>query len=129
MKKIKSLIIALFVLINALSVFAGNIHGEKDPLEVTYIKDTKAMPDLVYQQELRKSSAWMNFLKTHNKWSVEFNESSQMPHRAFGKPIQVNGANPQAAAINFIETYLGDWNLSLNNLKFQTLTSSSKYYN
>ncbi len=122
--------LSLFALILISTSSNGdNMRGEKDPLEITYIKNRKAKADLNYQKQLRKSNSWQNFIKTHNGWSVNFNEATQMPHRAYGKPIQVNGDNPVSAAMNFIEAYLGEWNLPLQDLKFQSQNNSGKYYN
>jgi Zn-dependent metalloprotease len=129
MKKNKVLAIALLVFFNTHVVFAGNLHGGKDPLEISFIKNNKAMPDLDYQGQLRSTTAWKEFSQAHSTWSVEFNESNQMPHRAFGKPILVKGNDPKDAALNFISTELSSWNISMNNLKFQTISSSKKYHN
>ena len=128
--KMQKYFIAVFaaVLISDNS-FAGNVRGEKDPLEITYIKNRKVKPDVNYQEKLRKSDSWKNYLKAHNNWYVDYNEATQKPHRAYGKPIQVNGENPETAAMNFIETHLGDWNLPLQDLKFQSQNNSGKYYN
>ena len=128
--KMHKYFLSLFALILISTGSNGDsMRGEKDPLEITYIKNRKAKADLNYQKQLRKSNSWQNFIKSKNSWSVNFNEATQMPHRAYGKPIQVNGDNPVSAAMNFIETYLGDWNLSLQDLKFQSQNNSGKYYN
>ena len=33
---------------------------------------------------------WQGFMAQHPDWFVIFNESNQMPHRAFGAPIQIS---------------------------------------
>ncbi len=125
----KSFAFVCMIFLYSLPAFSGNFSGEKDPLLVTYIKNSKVRPDMNYQAELRKSSAWQNYLRSNTKWSVQYNESTQLPHRAFGKPIQVNGADPREAAMNFITSYLSDWEVPVNELQFQTVSSSSKYHN
>ena len=129
MKMHKYFLFAFVVVLFSSNSFAGSVHGEKDPLEITYIKNRKAKADLNYQRQLRKSTSWQNYLKVHSNWSVDFNEATQKPHRAYGKPIQVNGVSPESAALNFIESNLGDWNLPLQDLKFQSQNCSGKYFN
>ena len=129
MKFQKCIKIAIIAVLLSSYSFAGNLQSSKDPLEITYIKKDKAKLDRVYQEQLRKSDPWQKYIKVHDKWQVEFNEAAQKPHRAYGKPIQVNGQNPEAAAMNFIETHLQNWNLPLHDLKFQSTTESSKYFN
>jgi Zn-dependent metalloprotease len=46
--------------------------------------------DVQYQDLLRNSSLWQNFLTTNTDWFVIFNERNRLPHRAFGTPILVN---------------------------------------
>ncbi len=126
----KSLLVTCIILLNVFSAFSGNFSGGSDPLEKRYIKDNKVKPDVSYQAELRKSTAWQNFRKSNNNnWSVEFNESTQLPHRAYGEPIQASGNNPEAAAMNFINTNLNEWHLPVGDLKLQTVSTSSKYHN
>ena len=60
---------------------------------------------------------------------MDFNQATQTPHRAYGRPIQVNGDNQVDAAMNFIENNLSDWNLPLQDLKYQSDDNSGKYYN
>lgn len=125
-KFLVSMLAAFLILTNS---FAGSIHGEKDPLEITYIKNKTQKADVIYQKQLRNSSSWRKYLHANKSWNVDFNEATQKPHIAYGKPIQVTGENPATAAMNFIETKLTDWNLPLQDLKFQTQNFSGKYYN
>ena len=129
MKMYNNFIATLVVAMITSSSYAGNINGGKDPLEVTYIKNIKGLPDAVYQEQLRKSLPWQKFLQHHSDWNVEFNESTQKPHRAFGIPISTIGNNPVDAVSNFMETNLSVWNLPVQDLKFQSQNFSGKYYN
>lgn len=127
MKKIINL--TLVVALIGLQAFGFKSPGGKDPLEITYIKNNKVKADKVYQEQLRKSVQWQNYISTHNKWFVEFNEANQKPHRAYGKPIKADGSNPAEAAMNFIINNLSDWNIKTENLKYQSQNFSGKYFN
>ena len=129
MKLRLSIALALMAFLISEIAFAESMQNRKDPLEITYIKKEITKPDKQFQEKLRKSDSWQKFLKDHKKWYVEFNEATQKPHRAYGKSIQAQGETPQFTAKNFIETHLRDWVLPSYDLKFQSQTASSKYYN
>lgn len=118
------LIAAMIISFQTLAVKAPN---GKDPLEVTYIKSAKA--DLHYQDDLRKSEAWQLYLQKHRNWSVEFNEATQTPHIAYGKPISVIGINAREVAENFISENLGSWISNPGQLELQSINFSGKYHN
>lgn len=125
----KITMMAFVAVLVSFNSFAGNIIGDKDPLEISYIKNKKAKPDLKYQELLRKSPSWQNYLKVHSNWFVDFNEAIQKPHRAYGKPIQAYGDDPSSAALNFIQNNLSDWNLPMQDIQFQSQNCSGKYFN
>jgi len=87
-----------------LAVIAGSLFGQR--AEVTF---GKAQPvDHRIQQELRQSREWSNFDSQHGDWWVEFNEQTQLPHRAMGQAIVPSEADLPTAARNHLLSYLGD---------------------
>lgn len=108
---------------------ATDVSGGKDRFEKRYIHDSKKLPDLKIQNALKENSAWKNFQVSNSGWYVSFDERSGMPHRATGKPIHTNAANPTAAANAFMRDKLSGFNIPFQDLKFQTENFSGKYYN
>ncbi len=94
--------------------------------EVTFISDARQLPDREYQTELRHRNAWSHFKAQHPRWSVEFNEASAMPRRAFGDPITVAGSDLQAKALAFLATELEAFDLPLSELTTGTIAPTSK---
>ena len=84
--------------------------------EVTYISDIRQVPDREWQSELRQRNGWRQFKSMHSRWSVEFNEASGMPRRAYGDPIPVGGSDPQARAIEFLSSMADGFDLPLHEL-------------
>jgi len=84
--------------------------------EVTYITDIRQVPDLERQTELRQRNGWRQFKTLHPRWSVEFNEASGMPRRAYGDPIAVGGSSPEAKANEFLGSIAQAFGLPLQDL-------------
>ena len=61
-------------------------HDHVDKNEVRYI-NTEMELDLKYQEDLRNTKFWQDFIANNPSWFVVFNESNQLPHRAFGSPL------------------------------------------
>lgn len=94
-----------------------HIDGEgRDPAEVNFIKDIRRMPDVAWQAELRGGGAWSGFLAQHPLWTVEFNEGTGMPRRAFGPPITVAGVTAEEKALAFMGTELAAFHVPLGEL-------------
>lgn len=103
--KIRYALLTLFSLC-ILASLAGSDPSYSDPSwEITFHKRGQ-LPDLAYQRELRQQAPWQQFLGEHGTWYVHFNESNGMPHRAYGKPISVQGSGPVEKAMNFITSRL-----------------------
>lgn len=126
MKKSSSLFVGVLGLLCSTSLFAGNPAEE-----LSFVKNNKRMPDLVYQSELRQSKVWKNFLANNGTWYVMFNEGNGKPHRAYGQPVSVPGATPRDRALNFISSNLKDFNIDLAQLEYlrgsEALSSTSKH--
>ncbi|MGR6086633.1 MAG: T9SS type A sorting domain-containing protein [Arcticibacter sp.] len=125
MKKIFTLSLCLFIA--NLTWASGRFDGHSDPLRVTFIKNPHKVHDLMYQQQLRNAASWQQFMSRNGSWNVVFNEESQMPHRAFGVPVLVNGASIRDKSDRFIGTELSVFGTRLENLDFRSISSSKKY--
>ena len=84
----RKILVCLFSSIITLNSFASK-HNHIDENEVRYIKENMVL-NPQYQELLRNSQLWQNFRTNHSDWFVIFNENNQLPHRAFGAPIEVN---------------------------------------
>lgn len=62
----------------------------------------------VVQHELSRSSQWADFVRRYGRWSVQWNEATGTPHRAYGPAInlthgaRVTRQNVEHAAMRFI---------------------------
>ena len=92
----------LFAVVGAFVFLGATGQSGRVPVEVNYIKDIRAVPDMERQKELREGAGWRAFITEHPGWMVEFNEQSGMPRRAFGPPIPTNGGSAEERAMNFI---------------------------
>ena len=55
-------------------------------------QNERAMPGTISkQQKITSSQRWQSFVAKHGQWSVQWNEATMTPHRAFGKAIQIQG--------------------------------------
>jgi len=109
----------------ALSLLSASAQQRFGP-EVELLKAPVPVPDAAYQRALRQSSAWSVFAAAHPKWSVEFDEASGKPHRAFGPPIATVGATPEERALNFIAAELGRFGVPAAELVHSTTAPTPK---
>ncbi|ROL62318.1 T9SS C-terminal target domain-containing protein [Bacteroidetes/Chlorobi group bacterium ChocPot_Mid] len=76
-------------------------------------------------QPIKSEQNWFDFQAKNPSWKVFFNGITGMPHRAFGKPIQVNGFssvnenNIEEVALAFIEQNRKLFNISPDELKLR----------
>ncbi|MEM7163124.1 MAG: hypothetical protein AAF487_11870, partial [Bacteroidota bacterium] len=124
----KSNLLLFFSFLFAFSIEAQNtnIFFSADPNEVRFIKESKTV-DLNQQAFLRSSEAWQSFKSAHAGWNVRFNESSAMPHRAFGSPIQLSASSQVDAAEQFIQNELAPFGIDQLDLNFAGQTTNSKH--
>lgn len=118
---------SIFVLFSVFSFAGGNVHESRSPYEKTFIKDSKRLPDKIFQAELRESPHWKKFLNRNGNWWVIFNEENQKPHRAYGSPIATTGNNAEDRARNFINTELADFRIPNSELVLQGITENAKH--
>ena len=125
---IKNYTVAIMMFLSlGLIASEGGIISNANKNDVRFIKDTKRMPDVAFQQALRESAAWENFVSTNGTWYVIFNEENAKPHRAFGNPIPVFGMDPQTKAMNFITTKLSGFNIPVSELSYRNSAISESF--
>jgi hypothetical protein len=112
MRKIYGIIAAL--LLPSLAFSQNNLDGTIDAAEVRYYQGEAY--NLTRQQDLRSMPQWREFLNENGVWYVHFNERTGLPHRGYGSPIMVSGANPTEMALAFAEQQLAQFNLPLESL-------------
>ena len=125
----KKLFTLIAVLCSVYTVWGhGDLHHDYDPLQKRFIDDSKRPLDAGYQQSLREQGIWQNFIQQHGDWWVQFNETNGKPHRAMGKPIQLNfNGSADAAAMYFLNNYAAAYLPSGINLEFISAPVSKKY--
>jgi len=89
--------------------YAGTENFQSDGSVYQYQQDSKLKKiNKNKQQELSASTAWNQFVRKYGDWSVQWNEATGTPHRAFGPAIPVNGyrqideSNVENAARSFL---------------------------
>lgn len=103
--------ITLVLLFSSLLMFAqNNVHGTIDPHEVRF---PQMKPyDRHVQQMLRELPAWQSFQTAHDNWYVHFNERTGLPHRAYGKALDVPGNTPHEKALWFAQNELQSYGIA-----------------
>jgi hypothetical protein len=112
-----------------LNTFAsdGSLTTNSKRNDIRYITDTKRVPDVMYQEELRERKNWKDFVASNGTWYVIFNEENAKPHRAFGEPIPAYGVDAQAKAWNFINSKLNGFNLPTSELTYRGTATSENF--
>lgn len=104
-------------------------YADEHANEYSIFKRTINIEDASQQQVLRKLPAWQQFQKRNGHWYVAFNTLNELPLRAGGSPIEVNvEGNMEDKARFFLANELKGFELPLENLKFQKVNESDKYY-
>lgn len=124
MKKVLTLLTAVLCLTVS---NAQQVH-QKDPYLKTFIQDSKRLPNLQLQGQLRDAQAWESFRETNGNWWVEFKEETATPHRAFGAPIATSGVTAPERALNFIANDLQAYGINTADLRLIQNHTSAKYH-
>ena len=114
----------LFIILTISTSFLyATHHNHIDKNEIRYAN--ASVLDVTLQQQLREGSVWQAFLSDHPNWFVMFDENNQLPHKAFGEPIQLNGSS-NVDVLNF----LSNTSFTLPaDLRFVNSTRNDKYIN
>ncbi len=117
----------LLIIFSFLAVFTPYAQAQHDPGAVDRIVGKAVVPDLERQATLRQRNAWQAFIAASPGWSVEFNESSGKPHRAFGPPISVPEKGAEARASTFIQERLSVFGIPHQELVLASVISGTKH--
>lgn len=127
-KSILSVILFAAITLPFAAIASGHDH-DRDPYAKTFITNRQRTLDVDYQNQLRNSQVWQQFISTHGQWNVVFNEESGLPQRAYGKPIVTAFSNnPKEVADAFLNNDLASFGIPYNELVFRNTTENSKYY-
>ncbi len=103
------------------------IADENDPNKITYITKKGSWYSATTQQKLVESPSWQQFVSKNANWTAHFNESNQLPHRAYGEPIFLTGKSAVEKATNFLTTYSNIFEIPVKSLVQTSNHSSDKY--
>jgi len=118
----KSKILFIILTISASLLYAEK-HEHIDENEIRYFNSSPL--DVTIQQQLRDGSVWQAFLSDNPNWFVMFDENNNLPHKAFGEPIQLNGSS-NIDVLNF----LSNTSFTLPaDLRFVNNSKNDKYIN
>jgi len=125
------LVKALFILIltaYGLPLFA---HGDDPNENITPYNDALEATQGYKIQHLKKQAAWQSFLSQNPDWGARFNRYTQLPHRAFGTPIQLGNAQQDAVAksMQFLQSQLAGFELPTHELISTRNFNDGKYIN
>ena len=117
----RNIILIIFTISS--SFIYGTKHEHIDGNEIRYYK---AKPlDLIIQEDLRRGDFWQEFLNNNPNWFVMFDENNNMPHKAFGEPIQLNGSS-----ISDVLNFLSNTDFILpSDLRLLSSSKNDKYIN
>ena len=118
----KSKVLFIILAISNSFLFATK-HNHTDKNEIRFFISSPL--DVAIQKQLRDGNIWQAFLSENPNWFVLFDEKNQLPHKAFGEPIQLNGSS-STDVLNFLTTT----NYTLpNDLRFVSNIKNDKYIN
>lgn len=119
--------ITLFLVLASFA-FVANASHNGDPYNRSYIQNNKERINYERQRQLQQNISWLKFSNQHQGWKVIFDERTGMPHRAYGKGIQLTGSGDlESKAKQFIETQLSSFNIAANDLKLRSAHASTKF--
>lgn len=113
-----------FLLLSFYAFAQNNLHGTLDPHEVRFMQGKPY--DVNKQNYLRELTAWRSFVQTHGNWYVHFNETSGLPHRAYGQPLQVFGGTLHEKALHFAQNDLQAYSIPTQDLVSTGKTAEGK---
>jgi hypothetical protein len=119
-----------FLLLPALLMVLQAAWGQPstNPGRVHFIRAADMAADPARQEELRAAPAWQTFKSAHPRWTVEFDQGSGKPHRAFGPAIATVGADPVQRAWQFMDQHLAPFGIPMQELQHRATNTTGKYH-
>jgi Zn-dependent metalloprotease len=123
----KNFLFFSFLISSLISFGSHDINHVKDAAEVRYYgKENKV--DSEIQKLLFNQAKWQSFNQVHPGWQVLFNQSSGLPHRAYGGSIQLHSGSLVANDfLQLLQSELSIFNLNTNELHFESAPRSDRY--
>ncbi len=118
----KTIIIILFLFVLSTASVAQPVEADGSIL-LPAQKELTLPENFAVQQRLTVSKRWQSFVQKNGQWSVQWNEATGTPHRAFGKGIPIDGysfisrGNVEAAARTFLTNNAQTLGVSPDHLK------------
>ncbi|MCS6916897.1 MAG: T9SS type A sorting domain-containing protein [Chitinophagales bacterium] len=104
-------------------------HEGRDPFEIPVSSPSQHVLNAARQQQLRLQPAWQQFVQQHPAWKVLFDESTGLPHRAYGAGIATPGPGDAVArSRTFISSYLTAFGVQPDQLVLRSVVSSKYHY-
>ncbi len=136
MKNIILMIIALAISSN--SIWAetnGNSFQSNQQFEILLPNQKDVNTNFISPEQTEFADRWDRFEKTNGNWTVLVDAATLTPHRAFGKPIRIDGYskitmdNVKEASLAFLSKYEATFNMNVNNLEFRRVNNvNGKWY-
>lgn len=89
-------------------------------------------PNFISTDKTEFAHQWDEFEKANGNWTVMIDNATKTPHRAFGKPIKIDGysninqENVKDATLSFLRKYAATFNLNVDDLFFVRATKVNK---
>ncbi|MDG1781039.1 MAG: T9SS type A sorting domain-containing protein [Flavobacteriales bacterium] len=123
----KLLLLAMSSIMALLGLAQSDIEYYQDPYEVRLDFGKPGNPDPIVQQQLREAGAWRTFSQTHDGWYAIMSETHGNPQRAWGTPIDVQGASIVDKSEWLIANELGGFGISADYLSAPFTSASKKH--
>jgi hypothetical protein len=121
-EKMKRIILATL----ALALLFGSAYADNNykQYEILLPNQVDLKTNFVSPQSTEMAQNWNEFKKQNGNWTVLIDNATKTPHRAFGKPISIDGFskitndNVESASLTFLRKYANTFNLNVNGLTF-----------
>lgn len=124
----KSQIAKVGLTLSLIGLLTGNLIGQNVKAyypEVNLQQSGLNDVNPAVQQQLRQQSQWQNFKDKHPSWQVWFDEKTGMPHKVYGKPINVEGDNLKDLANRALQRVLKPFELDNEQLQLSNIRKTS----
>jgi Secretion system C-terminal sorting domain len=101
-----------------------NLEIQKDEFEVRLPAQKQVNAHV--QQTLRLSTAWQHFLSDHPGWMVHFDEQTQLPHRAYGPPMETS-QDPNVVKADLLNYFTTGMNITSSSFQENKMAGSTVY--
>lgn len=125
----KRIVLAFAMLLTCHGLSAQHLHDHEFNKNITPYHDAADAKAGITAVDGLKKEEWKQFAAKYPSWGARFGTMTQLPHRAFGKPITFTpgGQDPVAKAKAFIQQELAGYQIQLDELVLQRNAKDDKY--